>query len=107
MVNIPEFSGIDFNFTYWQQHFIEFCIQGYVNIVGYFFWPILCSSFVAYIYVKNKSAVSASVGIIIICAGFVGTGVLSHTPVVTMLFQLIVALSITGLVVVFLTKRRG
>ena len=104
MVNV---TAPSFNFTYIQQHFLEFLFQGYTQIAGYFVWPIIFTTFVAYIYVTNRSAVSAAVGILIICAGFVGTGVFVNTPVVTMLFQLVVALSITGLVVIFLTRRRG
>lgn len=104
MVNV---TAPELNFTYVQQHLIEFMLQGYVNVAGYFVWPIIFSTWIAYIYVTNRSAVSASIGILLICAGFVGTNIFTHTPVVIMFYQLIVALSITGLVVIFLTRRRG
>jgi len=104
MVN---FTAPSLNFTYVQQHMIEFMIQGYVDVVGYFFWPIVFSAVIAYVYVKNTSAVSAAVAILIVFAGFGGTNVFLHVPLFTMLFQLIVALAISGLVVVYFTRRRG
>jgi len=104
MVN---FTAPSLNFSYTQQHLIDFLFQGYFHVFGYFFWPIIFSVVVAYIYVKNTSAVSASVAILILLAGFGGTNALAHVPVVVQLFQLIVALSIAGLVVIFLTRRRG
>ena len=88
-------------------HWIEFMIQGYINIFGYFFWPILFTGWIAYIYAKNKSATTAAVGILIICAGFGATGVFTHTPIIVMFYQFIVAMAITGLVVIFFTRRRG
>ncbi len=104
MVN---FTAPSLNFTYVQQHMIEFMIQGYVDVVGFFFWAIVFSGVIGYVYVKNTSAVSASVAILIIFAGFAGTNVFLHTPIFTMFFQIIVALSISGLVVVFFARRRG
>jgi len=106
MVSVPTFSGVDFNFTYWQQHLIEFSIRGYVDVVGFFFWSILFTGVIAYIYVKNQSAVAAAVAILIIFAAFTGTGIFLEVPFFVMFFQAIVAVSLAGLVVVFLMRRR-
>lgn len=106
MVDVPSVVPPDFNFSYWQQHLIDFMTMPFTRIVGFFFWPIVFSGLIAYIYVKNKSAVSAAVAILIICGGFMGSGVFMEVPGVVMFFQLIVSLAIAGLVVVFLMRRR-
>jgi len=103
MVN---FTAPELNFTYWQQHLIDFMTLGYTNAVGFFFWPIVFTGFIAYIYVKNQSVVAASVGILIIFGAFTGSGIFLHVPVFVMFFQIVFALAIAGLVVVFFMRRR-
>ena len=95
------------NYTYITQHFIEWCMQGYTNVMGYFIWPIIFSAVIGYVYIKNASAISASVAIIIVFTCFAATGWIAGVPILVMLFQLIVALSITGLILYFVTRRRG
>ena len=106
MPNISDMVAPEFNFTYWQQHLVEFFTQGYTQVVGFFFWPIVFMGFIGYIYTKQQSVVAASVGILIICAGFAGEGIFMEVPVVMLFFQLVFALAITGLFVMFYLKRR-
>lgn len=104
MVNI---TAPDLNFTEFKGDIISFSIQGYINILGFFFWPVLFTGIIAYIYLKNQSAVAAVVGVIIIFAGFAGEGIFMNVPVVVMFYQAITALVIAGLFVMIFTRRRG
>jgi len=97
------------NLTYIMEHFMDWSMQGYepVDAIGFFIWPIIFSAVIGYIYIKNSSAISATVAIIIIFATLSTTGWIAGVPILALFFQVIVALSITGVVLVLLTRRRG
>jgi len=109
MVNISDINitAPSLNFTYIQQNLITWTIQGYTGVFGGFFWALLFSGVIIYIYVKNASLVTAAVGIMIIFAGFGTSSVMLGIPAFTAAMQLIVAAAIAGLVTVYLTRRRG
>jgi len=86
---------------------MQWSMQGYVIALGSFVWPVIFAGIIGYVYIKNTSAISASVAIIIVFTCFTMTGWIAGVPMLVMLFQLIVALSITGLVLYFVTRRRG
>jgi len=97
------------NLTYIMEHFMDWTMQGYkpTDAIGFFIWPIIFSAIIGYIYIKNSSAISASVAIIIIFGALAATGWIAGVPVLALFFQVIVALSVTGVVLVLLTRRRG
>jgi len=103
---MPTLDMPEFNFTYWQQHLVEFTIQGYVRSLGFFFWPMVFAGVIAYIYIKNQSAVSAAAGILIIFSCFVTSGVLLAIPGFVLLMQGIVIVAVSGLVTYFFVRRR-
>jgi len=86
---------------------MDWSMQGYTTAIGYFVWPIIFAGVIGYIYIKNTSAISASVAIIIIFTCFSMTGWIAGVPTLVMLFQLIVALSMTGMILYFVSRRRG
>jgi VIT1/CCC1 family predicted Fe2+/Mn2+ transporter len=95
------------NLSYIMNDFMNWSMQGYTIALGFFVWPIIFSAIIGYIYVKNVSAVSASVAIIIIFASFATTGWIAGVPVIVMFLQLVVAFALTGLVIYFIIRRRG
>ena len=109
MVNISDLNitAPSLNFSYIQQNLITWVIQGYTDVLGGFFWAMLFSGIIIYVYVKNASLVTAAVAIIIIFAGFGTSTVMLNIPAFTAAMQLIVAFAIAGLVTVYLTRRRG
>lgn len=106
MPNLSNLTGLSFNFTYWQQHLADFFLLGYIRALGFFFWPLLLTGVIAYVYIKNQSAVAAAVAIIIIFSSFVGSGVFLQIPALVLLMQGIVCLAVAGLVTYFFTHRR-
>jgi len=88
------------------ENFWTWSLQGYINIVGFFFWPIILASIIGYIYLKNQSIVAASIAILIFIGAFASTNIFIHVSSFVMILQIIVALAFTGLVVIFLTKWR-
>jgi len=79
-------------------------LLGYTNVLGVFLWPLIFSAIIGYIYLKNQSATVAAAGILIIFAAF-SNALIGVDPWYS-LMHIIVALVITGLILVFLTKVR-
>ena len=92
------------NWTYWIQNLPEQALLGYTNIVGVFLWPLIFTAIIGYIYLKNQSVAIAAVGILIIFAAF--TNALMGIEPWYSLMYILVALVITALFLVFLTKMR-
>lgn len=82
-------------------------MSGYTTALGFFVWPIIFSGVIGYIYIKNVSATTAAVAILIIFTCFGATGWIAGVPVLSMFFQVVVALVITGLLIYFVVRRRG
>jgi len=93
------------NWTYWMENLVELSMQGYVTSLGFFFYPVLFSFITAYVYLKLQSATGAVIVILVIMAVF-GNALMGVEAWVTMM-HLFCALVITGLVLVFVSKRRG
>jgi len=86
---------------------MEWSMQGYTTAIGYFVWPIVFAGIIGYVYIKNTSAVAAAVATIIVFTSFSTVSWIAGVPGLVMLFQLVVALSITGLILYFVVRRRG
>lgn len=92
------------NYTYIMGDLFNWSMQGYVNAMGFFLWPFIFSVVIGYVYLKQQSAVAAAVATLIIFAAF--GEYLMGVDIWVSLMHLLVALTITGLVVVFLTRIR-
>ena len=86
---------------------MEWTMQGYTVALGYFVFPVIFSGIIGYIFLKNSSAMSAAIAIIIIFTTLSMTGWIAGVPLLALFFQVVVALAITGLVLYMLTRRRG
>ena len=86
---------------------MEWSMQGYTTAIGYFVWPIVFAGIIGYVYIKNTSVAAASVAILIVFTSFSTVSWIAGVPALVMLFQLVVAISITGLILYFVTRRRG
>ena len=96
---------MEHNFSYIQTHFIEWSLQGYINVLGYFFLPLMFCAIVGYVYFKQQSYVAAAIAALVLFSAF-GEAMLG-VEVFTMFMHLLVALTITILFLVFLSRRRG
>lgn len=94
------------NLTYIWNNFLEWSTQGYTEIVGFFFWPIIFSVVIGYAYLATRSVVVAAIAMLIVFGAFGGTGIFLRVDMWVMTMQAIFALIMTGLVVIFLTKWR-
>ena len=95
------------NFTTIMQDFWNWSFQGYTNVVGFFFYPIIFSAIIGYIYLKNQSALTATVAILLFFGAFGATGVFADVPYLVMAFQLIVTVVSAVLVLLFVSKWRS
>lgn len=94
------------NWTYIMENFIAWSTQGYTNVVGFFFWPIMFSAVIGYIYIKQQSVVAAAVATIILFGAFATSGVFAGVEIIVQFFQIMVALAFTGLVLLFVARRK-
>ena len=79
---------------------------GFTNIVGFFFWPIVFTVVIAYIYQKNRSALTATVATLIIFGALTTSNTFIQVPIIVSFFQIVVCLTVAGVVVVLLMKFR-
>jgi len=93
------------NFTYVRQHFIEWSMQGYTTALGFLFWPIVFSTCIGYVYIKQRSATAAVAAVLLIFVTL-GSYLTNVGPWVTLLY-ILVSLAFTGLLLIFIIRRRG
>ena len=96
---------MEHNFSYIQSHLVEWSLQGYVNSLGYFFLPLMFCAVIGYVYFKQQSYVAAVIAALVLFSVF-GEAMLG-VEVFTMFLHLVVALVVSILFLVFLTRRRG
>lgn len=99
---------IDVNWTNITQDFWNWSLQGYDVGVGleFYFYPLIFSAILGYIYIKTESAVVLAVGSILLVGGYAATGIFARVHPFITLLQVITALAITGLIIIFLTRWR-
>jgi hypothetical protein len=93
------------NFTNVREDFIQWSLQGYTTALGFLFWPIVFSTLIGYVYIKQRSATAAIAAILIVFALF-GNALIGVGPWVTLLY-IFVSLGFTALLLVFIIRRRG
>lgn len=92
------------NWTYITQNFVEWSTKGYVLALGFLFWPMVFTSIIVYVYLKQQSLVALAVVSLIIFAAF-GNALLNVEPFMNFLY-IGVSLIMTALVLWFILKRR-
>jgi len=92
------------NFTYWQENLLSQIMLGYETALGFFVWPLLFIAVIGYVYLKQQSFVAAAVAAMTIFAVF-GNYLIGVQTFVNLMY-ILVALAVTALFLIFLTKRR-
>lgn len=92
------------NFTYIQENLVAWSLQGYVTVLGFFFLPLIFCIISGYVYLNQCSATAAVVALLILFSIF--GEMLLGVEIFTMLMHIIVALVMTALLLIFLTKVR-
>lgn len=94
------------NFTEWMNNFMEYSMQGYENALGFLMYPVLFSAIIAYVYLKTQSVVAFAVAVMLIFVAF-GSNAFLGVPEFYSFMHIVVALIFTGLVLIFISKRRN
>jgi len=97
---------LDVNWTRTVSDFWNWSLQGYESAVGWLFFPLVFVAILGYIYVKTESVVSLSVGIILLMMSFTGYSVFAGVSLLVLFLQIVVTLSIVGLLLLFLSRWR-
>lgn len=93
------------NFTYWQEHLMEQIMLGYHIALGLFVWPLIFMAVIGYVYFKQQSYVAAAVAAMIIVSVF-GNYMVGMEIWISLMY-ILVALAVTALFLIFLTRRRN
>jgi hypothetical protein len=92
------------NFTYIQQHLVEWAMSGYTTVLGVFVWPIIFTGVLGYLYLKNQSLVILAAGILMIMAVF-GNALLGVDVFINLLY-VVTAMIVAALFLIFFVRRR-
>jgi hypothetical protein len=92
------------NFTYIQQHLVEWAMSGYTTVLGVFVWPIIFTGVLGYLYLKNQSLVILAAGILMIMAVF-GNALLGVDVFINLLY-VATAMIVAALFLIFFVRRR-
>jgi len=80
-------------------------MYGYNAVLGFFVWPLIFTAVIGYVYLKQQSFVVAAVAAMIIIAAF--GNYIANMDIWLSILYILVALAITGLFLMFLSKRRN
>jgi len=92
------------NFTWIQQHFVEWTMSGYTTVLGVFVWPLIFTGIIGYVYLKNQSLVIAVAAILMIMAVF-GNALVGVDVWINLLY-VFSAIVIAVLFLIFFVRRR-
>lgn len=94
------------NFTYVIENLWSWSTQGYTTAMGFFFYPLLFSGIIGYLYIKTNSALVATVSILLLVGGYTATGIFTNVEIWVLLLQIVATLTTIGLILLFLSRWR-
>jgi len=93
------------NLSYIAENFVSWSLQGYIGVLGGgVFWSMIFIGVSAYIYIKNQSIIAWVIVMLIMFAAF-GNALVGVDGLMT-LFHILIALGLTALVLLFVSKYR-
>ena len=96
---------MSYNWTSWTSELIGKSIQPYETSMGALFWVLIFTSVIGYVYLKQQSYTAAAVAALIIVSVFANYLVGVETWV--NIIYILIALAFTGLMIIFISKRRN
>jgi len=93
------------NWSDWSSNLIGKSMAPYETVMGVFAWVLIFTGIISYVYLKQQSYVAAAVASLILLTAF--TNYLYGVETWITLMTVIIALSFTGLVILFIAKRRN
>jgi len=94
------------NWTYIMENFMEWCMQGYVGILGAFVWPIIFVAIIGYVYIKQQSAVAAAIATLMLSVVMISSNFIMKISPLMQFLQIMVCLVLAGLMVYWIARRR-
>jgi len=96
------------NYSYIMEHFWSWILQGYNTSLGFFFYPLIISAVVGYVYIKTNGVVAFSVAVLLIFGAYGTTSIFNDMQPFVLFLQILVAFACTGLVVLAVSRyKRG
>ena len=93
------------NWSDWQSSLVEKSLGPYEAVMGMFFWVIIFTAIIGYVYVKQQSYTAAAVASLILVSALVNH--LYGMEAWTNMIIILMSLAFTGLLLIFISKRRN
>ena len=92
----------------WSSDLIGKSMAGYETSMGVFAWVLIFTGIIGYVYIKQQSYVAAAVASIVLLTAFATTNhYLIGADSWILLITIFIGLSLAGLFVLFISKRRN
>ena len=95
------------NWSDWTGNFVDKSMSPYETTMGVFAWVLIFTSIIGYVYLKQQSYVAAAVAGIVLLTAFAATGYLVGADSWILMITIFISLAVTGLFVLFISKRRN
>jgi len=96
---------VSVNWSDWSSDLIGKSMMGYETSMGVFVWVLIFTGIIGYVYLKQQSFTAAAVAALVVLTAFINYlfGVEAWTNMIIIL----ICLAFTGLLLIFITKRRN
>ena len=95
------------NWSDWHLHLIDKSMAPYETVMGVGAWVLIFTGIVGYVYVKQQSYVAAAVASFVLLTVFAAGGYLISMESWVILITIFMCLAFTGLLLLFISKRRN
>jgi hypothetical protein len=94
------------NFTDIMENFWTWSTQGYTTTLGPYFYPLMMSGIIGYLFIKTESGLVATVATLLIVGAYTAAGIFSGVGPFSLLLQILGTLVTVGLIVLFVSRWR-
>ena len=95
------------NWSDWSNNLVDKSMQGYETSMGVGAWILIFTAIIGYVYIKQQSYVAAGVASFVLLTAFAVSGYLINMESWVILITIFMCLAFTGLLLLFISKRRN
>jgi len=95
------------NWSEWTGHLVEKGMGPYETVLGVSAWVLIFSAIIGYVYIKQQSYIAAAMASLVLLTAFISTGYITGVDSWVLLIVVLSSLAVTGLIILFISKRRN
>lgn len=94
------------NFTEIMENFWTWSTQGYTTALGPYFYPLMISGIIGYLFIKTESGTVATVTTILLLGTYTAAGIFAGVSGLNLLLQILGTIATVGLIILFVSRWR-